>query len=108
MAISSFGARKVQKMARGLSENWTRVRNQSMSDQVGRLIGCDNLIISNRFVKHYRAHLSPITSVSASADGLMYASVSTEGQDGSIKIFDVQNFGKSLGDQDGGQEGVFG
>ncbi|KAG0141161.1 hypothetical protein CROQUDRAFT_664216 [Cronartium quercuum f. sp. fusiforme G11] len=44
------------------------------------------------FVKHYRAHLSPIVSVSASADGLMYASASADGGQGSIKIFDVQNF----------------
>ncbi|EGF98802.1 uncharacterized protein MELLADRAFT_50886 [Melampsora larici-populina 98AG31] len=44
------------------------------------------------FVKHYRAHLSSIVSVSASADGLMYASVSADGQEGSVKIFDVQNF----------------
>jgi len=45
------------------------------------------------FVKHYRAHLSPIVSVSASVDGMMYASVSAEGEGGSIKIFDVKNFG---------------
>jgi hypothetical protein len=45
-------------------------------------------------VKHYRAHLSPIVSVSASVDGMMYASVSAEGEGGSIKIFDVKNFGK--------------
>ncbi|KAA1132545.1 hypothetical protein PGTUg99_015889 [Puccinia graminis f. sp. tritici] len=44
------------------------------------------------FVKHYRAHLSPIVSVSASVDGMMYASVSAEGEGGSIKIFDVKNF----------------
>ncbi|POW01518.1 hypothetical protein PSHT_12497 [Puccinia striiformis] len=44
------------------------------------------------FVKHYRAHLSPIISVSASVDGMMYASVSAEGEGGSIKIFDVKNF----------------
>jgi peptidylprolyl isomerase domain and WD repeat-containing protein 1 len=48
----------------------------------------------NRFVKHYRAHLSPIVSVSASVDGMMYASVSAEGEGGSIKIFDVKNFGR--------------
>ncbi|CAH7683899.1 hypothetical protein BY996DRAFT_4577369 [Phakopsora pachyrhizi] len=44
------------------------------------------------FVKHYRAHLSPILAVSASVDGLIYASVSQEGEGGSIKIFDVENF----------------
>ncbi|KAH9448113.1 hypothetical protein Pst134EB_022100 [Puccinia striiformis f. sp. tritici] len=44
------------------------------------------------FVKHYRAHLSPIISVSASVDGMMYTSVSAEGEGGSIKIFDVKNF----------------
>ncbi|KNE99561.1 hypothetical protein PSTG_07275 [Puccinia striiformis f. sp. tritici PST-78] len=44
------------------------------------------------FVKHYRAHLSPIISVSASVDGMMYASVSAKGEGGSIKIFDVKNF----------------
>ncbi|MBW0486464.1 hypothetical protein O181_026179 [Austropuccinia psidii MF-1] len=44
------------------------------------------------FVKHYRAHLSPIVSVSASVDGAMYASMSVEGSGGSIKIFDVKNF----------------
>lgn len=42
------------------------------------------------FVKHYRAHLSPIIAVSVSADGGMYASVAA---DGSVKVFDVVNFG---------------
>ncbi|KZW01557.1 peptidyl-prolyl cis-trans isomerase [Exidia glandulosa HHB12029] len=41
------------------------------------------------FVKHYRAHLSPIVAVSASADGTMFASVS---EDGMAKVFDVVNF----------------
>ncbi|OSX59926.1 hypothetical protein POSPLADRAFT_1149201 [Postia placenta MAD-698-R-SB12] len=41
------------------------------------------------FVKHYRAHLAPITGVSASADGQLFASVS---EDGSAKVFDVINF----------------
>ena len=31
------------------------------------------------FVKHYRAHLSPIVSVSASADGQLFASVAEDG-----------------------------
>ena len=42
------------------------------------------------FVKHYHAHLAPITSVSASADGAMFASI---GEDGTCKVFDVINFG---------------
>ncbi|EPQ27828.1 uncharacterized protein PFL1_04573 [Pseudozyma flocculosa PF-1] len=41
------------------------------------------------FVKHYRAHLSLISAVSASADGRMYASAAV---DGSVKVFDVVNF----------------
>ncbi|KAJ6559163.1 hypothetical protein DFH09DRAFT_1036533 [Mycena vulgaris] len=40
-------------------------------------------------VKHYRAHLTPVTAVSASADGQLFATVS---EDGSAKIFDVVNF----------------
>ena len=44
------------------------------------------------FVKHYRAHLAPIVSVSASADGQLFATVS---EDGSAKVFDVVNFGVS-------------
>ena len=44
------------------------------------------------FVKHYRAHLAPIISVSASADGQLFASVA---EDGSAKVFDVMNFGAS-------------
>lgn len=45
------------------------------------------------FVKHYRAHLSPIVGVSASADGQLFASVA---EDGSAKVFDVINFGTLL------------
>ena len=45
------------------------------------------------FVKHYRAHLTPITSVSASADGQLFASAS---EDMTAKVFDVVNFGESL------------
>lgn len=44
------------------------------------------------FVKHYRAHLTPVVAVSASADGQLFASVS---EDGSAKVFDVVNFGRS-------------
>lgn len=43
------------------------------------------------FVKHYRAHLTPITAVSASADGQLFASVS---EDMTAKVFDVVNFGE--------------
>lgn len=43
------------------------------------------------FVKHFRAHASPIVGVSASADGQLFASIS---EDGSAKVFDVVNFGK--------------
>ena len=42
------------------------------------------------FVKHYYAHLTPIVSVSASADGAMFASIA---EDGTCKVFDVINFG---------------
>ncbi|KAF8627410.1 hypothetical protein AX17_006225 [Amanita inopinata Kibby_2008] len=41
------------------------------------------------FVKHYRAHLSPVVAVSASTDGQLFATVS---EDGTAKIFDVVNF----------------
>ncbi|ESK87163.1 peptidyl-prolyl cis-trans isomerase [Moniliophthora roreri MCA 2997] len=41
------------------------------------------------FVKLYRAHLQPITGVSASADGQLFATVS---EDGTAKVFDVVNF----------------
>ncbi|KAG8985667.1 hypothetical protein FRB90_004515 [Tulasnella sp. 427] len=41
------------------------------------------------FVKHYRAHLSPIVTVSVSADGATFASIA---EDGSCKVFDVVNF----------------
>jgi peptidylprolyl isomerase domain and WD repeat-containing protein 1 len=42
------------------------------------------------FVKHYRAHMSPILGVSASADGELFASVAEDG----AKVFDVVNFGE--------------
>ncbi|CAE6512134.1 unnamed protein product [Rhizoctonia solani] len=41
------------------------------------------------FVKHYRAHLSPIIAATASTDGTVVASVA---EDGSVKVFDVINF----------------
>ncbi|KAG9126634.1 hypothetical protein FRC07_002647 [Ceratobasidium sp. 392] len=41
------------------------------------------------FVKHYRAHLSPIIAVTASTDGTVVASAA---EDGSVKVFDVINF----------------
>ncbi|KAJ3570103.1 hypothetical protein NP233_g4631 [Leucocoprinus birnbaumii] len=41
------------------------------------------------FVKHYRAHLTPITGVSASADGQLLATIS---EDKTAKVFDVVNF----------------
>ncbi|KAJ7212087.1 hypothetical protein GGX14DRAFT_621669 [Mycena pura] len=41
------------------------------------------------FVKHYRAHLTPVTAVSCSADGQLCATVS---EDGNAKVFDVVNF----------------
>jgi WD40 repeat protein len=43
------------------------------------------------FVKHYRAHIAPITGISASADGQLCASIS---EDGNAKVFDVVNFGE--------------
>jgi len=45
------------------------------------------------FVKQYRGHLGPVSCVSASADGTMFASASN---DKSVKIFDVINFGIQL------------
>ena len=51
------------------------------------------------FVKHFRAHLSPILCVAASVDGLVAASLAadgaagSEGGQGSVKVFDVENFG---------------
>ena len=42
------------------------------------------------FVKVYRAHLTPVTAVSASADGQLFATVS---EDMTAKVFDVVNFG---------------
>ena len=43
-------------------------------------------------MKHYRAHLTTIVAISASADGQLFASVA---EDGSAKVFDVGNFGMS-------------
>jgi peptidylprolyl isomerase domain and WD repeat-containing protein 1 len=42
------------------------------------------------FVKDYRGHLGPVTSISVSADGSTFASASS---DKTVKIFDVVNFG---------------
>jgi peptidylprolyl isomerase domain and WD repeat-containing protein 1 len=42
------------------------------------------------FVKQYRGHLGPVSAVSVSADGSMFASASN---DKTVKIFDVVNFG---------------
>jgi len=55
------------------------------------------------FVKHYRAHLSPILSLAVSADGRLAATVAADGQmlaaggykdnvKGSVKVFDIENF----------------
>lgn len=43
------------------------------------------------FVKHYRAHLSPVVAVADSADGTLFASIA---EDGGAKVFDVINFGE--------------
>ena len=42
------------------------------------------------FVKHFRAHLGPITGLAASADGLFLST--TSAHDRSLKLFDVINF----------------
>lgn len=64
--------------------------------------------IGIEFVKHYRAHLSPILGLAVSADGGLAATIATDGsqhvgeagsQTGSIKVFDVENFGISFPDQ---------
>ena len=44
------------------------------------------------FVRQYRGHLGPVTSVSVSADGSIFVSASS---DKTVKIFDVINFGMS-------------
>ncbi|KAJ1927228.1 Peptidyl-prolyl cis-trans isomerase cyp15 [Tieghemiomyces parasiticus] len=41
------------------------------------------------FVKHYRAHLEAVAGVSLSADGLLFATVSS---DRTLKVYDVVNF----------------
>ncbi|KAF9533146.1 hypothetical protein CPB83DRAFT_845916 [Crepidotus variabilis] len=41
------------------------------------------------FVKHYRAHITPISAISASSDGQLLATVS---DDMTAKVFDVVNF----------------
>lgn len=61
---------------------------------------------SFRFVKHFRAHLSPILSLAVSADGGLAATIAADGTllaaggykndvKGSVKVFDIANFGKS-------------
>jgi peptidylprolyl isomerase domain and WD repeat-containing protein 1 len=56
------------------------------------------------FVKHYRAHLAPILALATSADGLFAASLAADGAStsdetaqGSVKVFDVENFGAFKG-----------
>jgi WD40 repeat protein len=44
------------------------------------------------FVKHYRTSLKAVVGVSASEDGVMYATISEDGQG---RVFDVVNFGMS-------------
>lgn len=44
------------------------------------------------FVKHFRAHLGNIQSLAANVSGTRLASISN---DKSLKIFDVENFGKN-------------
>ncbi|KAG6909126.1 hypothetical protein DXG01_001878 [Tephrocybe rancida] len=46
------------------------------------------------FVKHYRAHLTPVVAVSASADGQLFATVS---EDGSAKVFDPDSSDSKTG-----------
>ena len=57
------------------------------------------------FVKHYRTHLGPILGLGVSHDGKTLASIGADQggktvQDlvvkGSVKVFDVENFGKSV------------
>ena len=55
------------------------------------------------FVKHYRAHLAPILTLAVSDDGLFAASLAADGAatgeeaaQGSVKVFDVENFGMLL------------
>lgn len=43
------------------------------------------------FVKHYRAHLSVVVGCNVSADGAFFATIAG---DGSVKVFDVVNFGE--------------
>src|ERR1700730_5236791 len=45
--------------------------------------------IGIEFVKQYRGHLGPVSTVSVSADGSLFASASN---DKTVKIFDVVNF----------------
>lgn len=43
------------------------------------------------FVKHFRAHIGNIVSISVSADGLLLATIAV---DKALKVFDVINFGE--------------
>lgn len=47
--------------------------------------------IGIEFVKQYRSHIGPITSISVSTDGSMFVSASS---DRTVKVYDVVNFGK--------------
>lgn len=55
------------------------------------------------FVKHYRAHLSPILALTVSANGALAATIAADGHLtgnpgdlGSVKVFDVENFGMCI------------
>jgi peptidylprolyl isomerase domain and WD repeat-containing protein 1 len=43
------------------------------------------------FVKHFRAHLAPLTGLAVSCDGKFAATTSA---DKTLKVFDILNFGK--------------
>lgn len=76
---------------------WKKQTTKEKKDKEGMNVGP-----GIEFVKHYRAHLSPILACVASADGLFAATMAADGAAGpdggmgSIKVFDVENFGKSL------------
>jgi len=70
-------------------------KDPSDSDASGSTAG-----VGIEFVKHYRAHLSPVLALVASSDGALAATVAADisaqqEQLGSIKVFDVENFGAS-------------
>lgn len=69
-------------------------KDPSDSDASGSTAG-----VGIEFVKHYRAHLSPVLALVASSDGALAATVAADisaqqDQLGSIKVFDVENFGE--------------